>query len=264
MKVGQIRHGDEGEIHEIRNGDAGMSTTNRAKGWVDVSCLDMPIREKVYVLIADGPVNKRETPDGRSLMRIKAGSRISVPGWRSAKKGELWAPGFPCGICQGRVFEGGRVMDRRINRYPASPPWDAWCLLARGDSLPGTGKAAGRDNGDRYERERCSDGSLVYSADLSDRGTERAAMPGDQVSVHKVNREFGVPVWRNRKFTVPESALMEITVRNRFRYFSAGCAVCGKRISGRPAEYPYYRKFGDRVAFLCDFCDELERISLRE
>ena len=38
--------GDEGEIHEIRDGDAGISTTNRAKGWVDVSCLDMLIREK--------------------------------------------------------------------------------------------------------------------------------------------------------------------------------------------------------------------------
>ena len=65
----------------------------------DVSYLDMPIREKVYVLIADGPVNKRETPDGRFLMRIKAGSRISVLGWRYSKKGELWA----------RVFHGGYV-----------------------------------------------------------------------------------------------------------------------------------------------------------
>ena len=64
---------------------------------MDVSCLDMPIREKVYVLIADGPVNKRETPDGRARMRIKAGSRISVPGWRSAKKGELWAWVFHVG-----------------------------------------------------------------------------------------------------------------------------------------------------------------------
>ena len=99
MKVGQIRHGYEGEIHEIRNGYARITTTNGTKGWVDVSYLDMPIREKVYVLIADGPVNKRETPDGRFLMRIKAGSRISVLGWRYSKRGELWA----------RVFHGGYV-----------------------------------------------------------------------------------------------------------------------------------------------------------
>ena len=99
MKVGRIRHGYEGEIHEIRNGYARITTTNGTKGWVDVSYLDMPIREKVYVLIADGPVNKRETPDGRYLMRIKAGSRISVLGSRYSKKGELWA----------RVFHGGYV-----------------------------------------------------------------------------------------------------------------------------------------------------------
>ena len=99
MKVGRIRYGYEGEIHEIRNGYARITTTNGTKGWVDVSYLDMPIREKVYVLIADGPVNKRETPDGRYLMRIKAGSRISVLGWRYSKKGELWA----------RVFHGGYV-----------------------------------------------------------------------------------------------------------------------------------------------------------
>lgn len=97
--IGQIRHGYEGEIHEIRNGYARITTTNGLKGWVDVSYLDMPIQEKVYVLIADGPVNKRETPDGRYVLRIKAGSRISVLGWRYSKKGELWA----------RVFRGGYV-----------------------------------------------------------------------------------------------------------------------------------------------------------
>ena len=99
MSVGQIRYGFEGEIHEIRNGYARITTSNGLHGWADVSYLDMPIHEKVYVLIADGPVNKRETPDGRYITKIKAGSRISVLGWRYSKKGELWA----------RVFHGGYV-----------------------------------------------------------------------------------------------------------------------------------------------------------
>ena len=97
--VGRIRHGVEGEIHEIRNGYALISAANGAEGWVDVSFLDMPVRETVYVLTAEGPVNKRETPDGRYLTRIRAGSRISVLGWRYSRKGELWA----------RVYRGGYV-----------------------------------------------------------------------------------------------------------------------------------------------------------
>ncbi|MBQ9009538.1 MAG: hypothetical protein IJ088_09440 [Clostridia bacterium] len=72
----------------------------------------------------------------------------------------------------------------------------------------------------------------------------------------------GVNPW-SLNYTVPESALVEITGSNRFRVFSTRCPICGKPISGRPAEYPYYRKFGDRTVFLCDFCDQLGRVSLR-
>ncbi|MBQ9009539.1 MAG: SH3 domain-containing protein [Clostridia bacterium] len=97
--VGTIRYGVEGEIHEIRNGYARITTESGQSGWVDVSYLDMPIRERVYTITAEGPVNKRETPDGRFMTRIKAGARISVLGWRYSKKGELWA----------RVFRGGYV-----------------------------------------------------------------------------------------------------------------------------------------------------------
>lgn len=67
-----------------------------------------------------------------------------------------------------------------------------------------------------------------------------------------------------KSYTIPESALVDIAERDRFRYFSRRCPICGKPISGRPAEYPYYRKFGVKVVFLCDLCDELKKVSVRE
>lgn len=99
------------------------------------------------------------------------------------------------------------------------------------------------------------------SAFNRDKDCNRELYPGDDMNE---DRAFGAPSLWNMEYTVPVSALMEISDRNRFRYFSIGCPICGKGISGRPAEYPYYRKFGERVAFLCDFCDELGRICLRE
>ena len=59
----------------------------------------MPIKEKVYLVACESPLNKRETPDGRYLAKIKSGTRISVLGWRYSKKGELWA----------KVYKGGYV-----------------------------------------------------------------------------------------------------------------------------------------------------------
>ena len=67
-----------------------------------------------------------------------------------------------------------------------------------------------------------------------------------------------------KSYTVPESALIDLTDKDRFRYFSKRCPICGKPISGRPAEYPYYRKFGLKVVFLCDLCDDLKKVSVRD
>ena len=97
--VDTIRFGVEGEIHEIVNGYARITANNGKQGWVDVSYLEIPIKEEVYVVNTQDPVNKRETPEGRYMTKIRGGSRISVLGWRYSKKGELWA----------KVFHGGYV-----------------------------------------------------------------------------------------------------------------------------------------------------------
>lgn len=98
-KIGTIRYGVEGEIHSIVNGFADITTVDGRTGWADVSYLLMPIEEQIYVITTTGPLNKRETPDGRYITRIKGGSRISVLGWRYSKSGELWA----------HVYHGGYV-----------------------------------------------------------------------------------------------------------------------------------------------------------
>ena len=98
-QIDTIRYGVEGEIHEIQNGYARITTGNGKSGWVDVSYLEVPIEEKIYQITTESPLNKRETPDGRYLTKIKGGARISVLGWRYSKKGELWA----------KVYRGGYV-----------------------------------------------------------------------------------------------------------------------------------------------------------
>jgi len=98
-QIDTIRYGVEGEIHEIQNGYARITAGNGKTGWVDVSYLEMPIQETVYQITTESPLNKRETPDGRFMTKIKGGSRISVLGWRYSKKGELWA----------KCYKGGYV-----------------------------------------------------------------------------------------------------------------------------------------------------------
>jgi len=95
----RVRYGTEGEIHEIKNLYARITTTDGREGWADVSYLLMPIREEVWTITTEGPLNKRETPRGRYLTNIAGGSRISVLGWRYDKNGELWA----------HVYHGGYV-----------------------------------------------------------------------------------------------------------------------------------------------------------
>lgn len=99
-KIDTIRYGVEVEISDIRDGYAYITWLDGEKqGWADISYFDMPIKETIYVVASDGPLNKRETPDGRFLTRIKSGARVSVLGWRYSKKGELWA----------KTYHGGYV-----------------------------------------------------------------------------------------------------------------------------------------------------------
>ena len=100
QKIDTIRYGVECQISEIVNQYAHITYRDGKQGWADVSYLEIPIKETIYVITTDGPVNKRETPDGRYMGRIKGnGTRISVLGWRYSPAGELWA----------KVYHGGYI-----------------------------------------------------------------------------------------------------------------------------------------------------------
>lgn len=98
-KIGTIRYGVGGEMHTIENGYAKITTNDGREGWADVSYFDLPIDEQIWVVKTKDPVNKRETPGGRYMTKIKGGSRISVLGFRYSKDGELWC----------KVYHGGYV-----------------------------------------------------------------------------------------------------------------------------------------------------------
>lgn len=61
-----------------------------------------------------------------------------------------------------------------------------------------------------------------------------------------------------KTYKIPASEYIEITKENRNKYFSKPCPVCGKPISGRPSEYPYYKMDGNKVAFVCGWCARLK------
>ena len=103
-QIGTIRYGVEGEIHEIRNLYARITTADGREGWADVSYLLIPIKEEVWTITTADPINKRETPGGRYMGRIRGGARVSVLGWRYDKNGELWA----------HVYHGGYVMAKYL------------------------------------------------------------------------------------------------------------------------------------------------------
>ena len=103
-KIGTIRYGYEVEVSDIVNQYAHIDF-NGAQGWVDVSYLELPIKEVVYTIVSDGPLNRRETPEGRFLGKIKSGVRISVLGWRYSKSGELWAKVYGGGYVAARYLE---------------------------------------------------------------------------------------------------------------------------------------------------------------
>ena len=98
-KIGTIRYGVEGEIHEIQGLYARITTSDGREGWAHVAYLLMPIREEMWRVNSDGYLNRRETPNGRMMGNIKPGIRISVLGWRYDHNGELWA----------KVYKGGYV-----------------------------------------------------------------------------------------------------------------------------------------------------------
>lgn len=103
-KVGTIRYGYEVEVFDIVNQYAHM-TFNGLNGYVDVSYLELPIKETVYTVVSHGPLNRRETPDGRFLGKIKEGARLSVLGWRYSKSGELWAKAYGGGYVKAQYLE---------------------------------------------------------------------------------------------------------------------------------------------------------------
>lgn len=95
-----------------------------------------------------------------------------------------------------------------------------------------------------------------------DRTVSGINMLSDEANRSKNRLFIGSNPWY-RHYVVPRSALVDITGMNRFHYFHRTCALCGKPILGRPAEYPYYRIFDQKVAYLCDICDELKNITLK-
>ena len=61
-----------------------------------------------------------------------------------------------------------------------------------------------------------------------------------------------------KTYTIPAKEYVFITKENRNKFFSKKCPICGKQIFGRPSEYPYYKRDGNQVAFVCSACDKLK------
>ena len=105
-KVASIRYGHEVDISEIVNQYGHATLKDGSTGWVDISYFEKPIPEEIWLVNTKDPLNKRETPDGRYLTRIKGGSRISVLAWRYSPSGELWA----------KCFHGGYVNAKFLSK----------------------------------------------------------------------------------------------------------------------------------------------------
>lgn len=105
-KIGTIRYGYEVDVDDIQNQYGHVTMHDGSTGWVDISYFEKPIDEEIWVVNTTDPLNKRETPDGRYLTKIKGGSRISVLAWRYSSSGELWA----------KVFHGGYVNAKYLSK----------------------------------------------------------------------------------------------------------------------------------------------------
>lgn len=106
-KIGRVRYGYEVEPDALENGYFHIRTRpgwmlegeNAEHGYVDAQWFDQPTEETMYRVICEGPLAKRETPEGRLMCWIKPGVKISVLGWRYSPSGDLWA----------KVYKGGYV-----------------------------------------------------------------------------------------------------------------------------------------------------------
>lgn len=105
-KIGTIRYGYEVQVSEIQNQYAHVKLHDGSTGWVDVFYIEKPIKEEIWRVNTKDPLNKRETPDGRYLTKIKGGSQISVLAWRYSKSGELWA----------KTYHGGYVNAKYLSK----------------------------------------------------------------------------------------------------------------------------------------------------
>lgn len=98
-QIGQIRFGYEVDVTEFVDGFAHIHWRD-IDGYVAAQYLELPIPETMYRVVTDqGPLAKRETPNGRLMCWIKRGTKISVLGWRYAADGSMWA----------KVYKGGYV-----------------------------------------------------------------------------------------------------------------------------------------------------------
>lgn len=106
-KIGRVRYGYEIEATQPEKGFMQIEVRpgwmldgeHASTGYVDASYFLSRVPEKVYRVVCEGPLAKRETPQGRLMCWIKPGSKISVLGWRYDKDGSLWAA----------VYKGGYV-----------------------------------------------------------------------------------------------------------------------------------------------------------
>lgn len=106
-KIGRVRYGYEIEAAQPEKGYMKISVRpawlldgeHASEGYVDASYFLSRVPEKMYRVICEGPLAKRETPQGRLMCWIKPGSKISVLGYRYDKDGALWAA----------VYKGGYV-----------------------------------------------------------------------------------------------------------------------------------------------------------
>ena len=102
-QIGKIRFGTDVDVREIKDQYAHV-VWDGGDGWADVSYFLFPHKEEVYTTRCS--VNKRETPNGRYLTRIKEGSRVSVLGWRYDQNGELWAYTYKGGYVKAEYLKG--------------------------------------------------------------------------------------------------------------------------------------------------------------
>ena len=67
-------------------------------------------------------------------------------------------------------------------------------------------------------------------------------------------KEGGLPIY--------EYQLEEVTKENRMKLFNRHCPSCGNLIIGRPCEWPYYVRKGNKYVWFCEKCSWITRVSV--